>query len=106
SSAGITKVYQSTQFVGTSAADDAVTDLDPGYPAVVIYRVAGAEPVATVQPAAGALRVYGGPESLLTLADEGLLGSRPVLLNSDSAGLPAPAPLVTHSPPPRAPHFR
>ena len=97
SSPGITKVFQSGQFVGTSTADDAVTDLDPGYPAVIIYRVAGAEPVATVQPAAGTLRVYGGPESLLTLADEGLLGSRPVLLNSDSARLPAASSVVTDS---------
>jgi arabinofuranan 3-O-arabinosyltransferase len=97
SSPGITRVFQSAQFVGTFAPDDAVNDLDPGYPAVVIYRVAGAEPVATVQPAAGTLRVYGGPESLLTLADEGLLGSRPVLLNSDSAGLPAASSVVTDS---------
>jgi arabinofuranan 3-O-arabinosyltransferase len=97
SSPGITRVFQSAQFVGTPASDDAVNDLDPGYPAVVIYRVARAEPVATVQPAAGTLRVYGGPESLLTLADEGLLGSRPVLLNSDSAGLPAAGSVVTDS---------
>ena len=59
--------------------------------------MAGAAPVATVQPAAGTLRVYGGPESLLTLADEGLLGGRPVLLNSDGAGLPAAASVVTDS---------
>jgi len=97
SSPGITRVFRSAQFVGTLAPDDAVNDLDPGYPAVVIYRVAGAEPVATVQPAAGTLRVYGGPESLLTLADEGLLGTRPVLLNSDSAGLPAASSVVTDS---------
>jgi arabinofuranan 3-O-arabinosyltransferase len=96
-SPGITRVFQSAQFAGTAGPDDAVNNLDPGYPAVVIYRVAGAEPVATVQPAAGTLRVYGGPESLLTLADEGLLSSRPVLLNSDAAGLPAAGSLVTDS---------
>ena len=60
SSPGITKVFQSGQFVGTLAPDDAVTNVDPAYPAVVMYRVAGAAPVATVQPAAGTLRVYGG----------------------------------------------
>jgi arabinofuranan 3-O-arabinosyltransferase len=97
SSPGITRVFQSAQFAATPAPDDAVNDLDPGYPAVVIYRVAGAEPVATVQPAAGTLRVYGGPESLLTLSDAGLLGGRPVLLNSDSAGLPAASSVVTDS---------
>jgi arabinofuranan 3-O-arabinosyltransferase len=90
-------VFQSAEFVGTPAPDDAVNDLNPDYPAVVIYRVAGAEPVATVQPAAGTLRVYGGPEALLTLADEGLLGTRPVLLNSDSAGLPVAGSVVTDS---------
>jgi arabinofuranan 3-O-arabinosyltransferase len=96
-SPGITRVYQSAPFIGTPAADDSVTDLDPAFPAVVIYRVAGAAPVATVQPAAGTLRMYGGPESLLTLADEGLLGSRPVLLNADAAGLPAAGSVVTDS---------
>lgn len=52
-SPGVTKVYQSAALVGAPGADDAVTNLDPSYPSVVIYRVAGAEPVATVQPAAG-----------------------------------------------------
>jgi arabinofuranan 3-O-arabinosyltransferase len=97
SSPGITRVFQSVPSAGTPAADDAVNDMDPAYPAVIIYRVNGAEPVATVQPATGTLRVYGGPESLLTLADEGLLGSRPVLLNSDSADLPAASSVLTDS---------
>lgn len=97
SSPGITRVASFGQPVGTPALNDAVTDLDPPYPAVVIYRVAGTAPVAAVQPAAGALRVYGAPETLVTLADEGLLGSRPVLLNSDGAGLPAAASVVTDS---------
>ena len=96
-SPGLTRVFQSRQLVGTAAPNDAVTDLDPPYPAVVIYRVAGAAPVASVQPAAGTLRVFGAPESLLTLADEGLLAGLPVLLNSDAAGLPAAASVVTDS---------
>ena len=96
-SPGMTKVFQSRSLVGTAAPNDAVTDLDPPYPAVVIYRVAGAAPVVSVQPAASALRVFGAPESLLTLADEDLLAGRPVLLNSDGAGLPAAASVVTDS---------
>ena len=96
-SPGVTKVFQSRQLVGTAGPNDAVTDLDPPYPAVVIYRVAGAAPVVSVQPAAATLRVAGAPESLLTLADEGLLAGRPVLLNSDGAGLPAAASVVTDS---------
>jgi len=96
-SPGIAKVAQFGQAVGVAAPDDAATNFDRPYPPVEIYQVAGAEPVATVQPAAGTLRVYGAPEALLTLADAGLLGERPVLLNSDSPGLPAAASVVTDS---------
>jgi arabinofuranan 3-O-arabinosyltransferase len=95
SSPGISKVAEFGRPVGTAVPDDAATNFDAPYPPVEIYRVASATPVATVQPAAGTLRVYGGPEALLTLADEGLLGGRPVLLNSDSAGLPTAASVVT-----------
>jgi arabinofuranan 3-O-arabinosyltransferase len=96
-SAGIRRVAQFGPPAGTPGPDDAATDFDPPVPPVVIYRVAGAAPVAAVQPASATLRVYGGPEALLTLADEGLLGGRPVLLNSDAAGLPAAASVVTDS---------
>ena len=94
-SPGLTKVAQFGPAVGTTPAGDAAADFDPPYPAVRIYRVAGAQPVASVQPAAGTLRVYGGPEALLTLAGQGLLGRRAVLLNADSPGLPAAAAVVT-----------
>jgi arabinofuranan 3-O-arabinosyltransferase len=94
-SPGLTKVAQFGPAVGTTLAGDAAADFDPPYPAVQIYQVAGAQPVASVQPAAGTLRVYGGPEALLTLAGEGLLGRRAVLLNADSPGQPAAAAVVT-----------
>jgi arabinofuranan 3-O-arabinosyltransferase len=96
-SPGISKVAQFGTLVGSFLPDDAATNFDAPYPPVEIYQVSGAAQAATVQPAAGTLRVYGGPEALLTLADEGLLGSRPVLLNSDSPGLPATAAVVTDS---------
>jgi arabinofuranan 3-O-arabinosyltransferase len=97
-SPGIVKVAQfGTLPVGSFFPDDAATNFDTPYPPVEIYRVPGAAWAATVQPAAGTLRVAGGPEALLTLADEGLLGRRPVLLNSDSPGLPAAAWMVTDS---------
>ncbi len=83
--------------VGSFTPDDAVSNFDSPYPPVQIYQVARPEPVATVQPAAGALRVYGAPESLLTLAGTGLLGSRPVLLNRDDPGQPAAASVLTDS---------
>jgi arabinofuranan 3-O-arabinosyltransferase len=89
-SPGISKVAQfGTLPVGSFVPDDAATNFDAPYLPVEIYRVSGAAPAVTVQPAAGTMRVFGGPEALLTLADEGLLGGRPVLLNSDSPGLPA-----------------
>lgn len=96
-SPGMTKVAQFGPFVGDFAPDDAVTKFFAPYPAVEIFQVAGALPEATVSPAAGALRVYGGPESLLTLADRGLLGPRPVLLNGDGAGQPVAGSVVTDS---------
>lgn len=95
-SPGMQEVAAFGPLVGSAVPDDA-SNLDPPYPAVEIYQVAGAEPVATVQPAAGTLRVYGGPESLLTLANEDVLGSRPVLLNNDGAGLPAAGSALTDS---------
>ena len=96
-SPGMTKVAQFGQFVGNFTPDDAVTNFSAPYPPVEIFKVAGALPEATVSPAAGALRVYGGPESLLTLADEGLLGPRPVLLNGDGPGQPVAGSVVTDS---------
>ncbi len=96
SSPGMTEVATFGPLTGSAAPDDA-TNLDPPYPAVEIYQVAGAEPVAAVQPATGTLRVYGAPESMLTLADEGLLDGRPVLLDGDGAGLPAAGSVLTDS---------
>ena len=94
-SPGITRVAQFGGPVGTTPVGDAAADFDPPYPPVQIYQVAGAQPVASVQPAVGTLRVYGGPEALLTLAGEGLLGHRAVLLNSDSPQVPAATSVVT-----------
>jgi arabinofuranan 3-O-arabinosyltransferase len=96
-SPGITVAAQFGAPVGSASPDDAASTFDAPYPPVEIYHVPGAAPVATVVPASAALRVFGAPEAVLTLADEGLLGARPVLLNSDSPGLPAAASVVTDS---------
>jgi len=96
-SPGITPVAQFGPLVSGVAPDDAATDFDAPYPAVQVYQVAGAQPAAVVQPAADTLRVYGAPESLITLADEGLLGNRPVLVNDDGAGEPVSGSVVTDS---------
>jgi arabinofuranan 3-O-arabinosyltransferase len=97
SSPGITRMVQFGQVTGSPGPDDAATDFDPPSAAVDIYQVAGASPVVTTAPAATALRVYGGPEALLTLAAEGLPAGRPVLLNADPGGVPAAAAVVTDS---------
>ena len=97
-SAGLVKVAQFGARPATKrSADDADQNFDAPYPPVEIYRVDGARAAATVVPAAGTIRVYGGPESLLTLADQGVLRGRPVLLNSDSPGLPVGQDIITDS---------
>ncbi len=98
SSPGLVKVAQFGTFpVGSSTPNDAISSFDTPYPPVEIFRVDGAQPVASVVPAASTVRVYGGPESLLTLANQGLLNGEPVLLNSDSRSLPVSRYLITDS---------
>ena len=97
-SPGITKVAQFGRCRwAASRRTTRSTNFDSPYPPVQIYQVAGAAPVATVQPAAARCASTAAPEALLTLADEGLLGGRPVLLNADDPGLPAAASVVTDS---------
>jgi arabinofuranan 3-O-arabinosyltransferase len=97
-SPGIVKV---AQFGSAGAlrprANNAVTGVDPPYPPVQIYQVEGAQPAVTVQPTAGTLRVFGAPEALLWMADQGLLAGRPVLLNTDGAQVRTRATVVTDS---------
>ncbi|MFD0537695.1 alpha-(1-_3)-arabinofuranosyltransferase family protein [Actinomadura luteofluorescens] len=82
--------------VGTDA-DDAVTAVDQKYPALEVYEVDGAAGVANLADAENPVRVYGGPESLLPMADGGTLPSGPVLLDDDAGDLKG-APVVTDSP--------
>jgi arabinofuranan 3-O-arabinosyltransferase len=96
-SPGITLAAQFGPTVGGGGPDDAVSDFDTRYPAVQVYQVADAQSAAVVQPAAGTLRVYGAPESLVALASAGLLGDRPVLINDDGAGEPVAGSIVTDS---------
>jgi arabinofuranan 3-O-arabinosyltransferase len=74
-------------------ADDG---LDVPQPQIEIWQVETPTWLAEVQRAPDTLRVAGGPESLLTLAEAGQLGSRPVVLNGDpeAASLQS-APLVS-----------
>ena len=61
-------------------ADDG---LDVALPAIEIWDVQNKARLADVYPASSALRVRGGPESLLTLADSGRLGGRATVLTGD-----------------------
>jgi arabinofuranan 3-O-arabinosyltransferase len=96
-SPGIVKVAQFGSPVGSRRSGSAISGFDPPYPPVEIYRVESAYPVATVQPAADAIRVFGAPESVLALADDGLLTSQPVLLNTDGPAVRARYTVVTDS---------
>ena len=96
-SPGITLAAQFGPVTGGGTPGDAVAGFDAPYAAVQVYQVAGAQAAAVVQSASGTLRVYGAPESVITLADEGLLGSRPVLLNGDAPDQPVTGSVVTDS---------
>ncbi len=76
---------------------DAVTDFDQRYPPLEVYEVEGAAGVATLTGAADPVRVYGGPESLLAMADDGALPDGPVLLDDDAPDLGG-TPVVADSP--------
>jgi arabinofuranan 3-O-arabinosyltransferase len=97
-SPGLYKIAQFGQFpVGTNQPNDAVSSFDSPFPPVEIFQVYGTQPIASVVPAASTIRVYGGPESLLTMGDLGILKGRPVLVNNDSPGITASQYLVTNS---------
>jgi len=97
-SPGIVEVAQfGSPPTGQPRAGNAISSFGAPYPPVVIYRVQAADPVATVQPAADAVRVFGAPESVLTLADDKVLTGQPVLLNNDDPAARARQVIVTDS---------
>ena len=76
---------------------DAVSAFDQPYPALEVYEVESAAAVANLADATDPVRVYGGPESLLAMADDGALPEDPVLLDDDATDLQG-SPVVTDSP--------
>ena len=71
-------------------------DLQLPYPAVEVFAVAGGAAPVDLLPAAGALRVSGGPEALLGLAEAGLLPGRVTTLAGDPGfDAPGQVPVVT-----------
>jgi arabinofuranan 3-O-arabinosyltransferase len=84
SSPGISRVASFGDVpVGTTLPDDAVNTIDQPYPPVEVFQVAGADSVVSMTGVDQALRLYGSPEAMLTMADNGLLSGRPVLLDDD-----------------------
>jgi arabinofuranan 3-O-arabinosyltransferase len=70
--------------VGSLEVHSAAQWYDQPYRALEVYAVEGAAPAVGTVPAADALRVTGGPEALLGMAEHGLLDDdRPVLLGDD-----------------------
>ncbi|MCG5216241.1 alpha-(1-_3)-arabinofuranosyltransferase domain-containing protein [Streptosporangium soli] len=82
-SPGLTRVRGFGPRVGFEETTTAAGWFDQPYSALEIYEVSGARPIAgtvTGEP----LRVSGGPEALLTMAEEGVLtDDRPVFLGAD-----------------------
>ncbi len=94
-SAGLRKAASFGAPIGDPGGD-AITGFDQPYAPVEVYEVADADDVVSLTPASRALRVYGGPETLLTLADEGLLRGRDVVLDGDDPQVAA-TPVVSDS---------
>ncbi|MCU1624278.1 MAG: hypothetical protein JWL79_3123 [Frankiales bacterium] len=74
-------------------ADDA--GLSVPYPAVEIYAVQGSHGLVDTYDAASALRVSGGPESVLQLSDRQLLAGRATVLAGDDGALRGLARAIT-----------
>jgi arabinofuranan 3-O-arabinosyltransferase len=96
-SPGLRRVASFGQPVGGAAVDDAVSALDQPVAPLEVYEVSGADDVVALADATDPPRVYGGPESLLAMADGGVLPDRPVLLDDDASDLRGPA-AVSDSP--------
>jgi len=94
-SPGLRKVAEFGERVGQENPD-AIGSLDQRYPALEIYEVDNADDVVSLTDTADAMRLYGAPEGMLTLADNYVLHGRPVLLNDDGAELGG-TPVVTDS---------
>jgi len=87
-SPGLTRVVAFGPSSGGGARGRVVTDraLDVPYRPVEVYEVGPAQPVVSVLPQAGTQLLSGGPESLLQLADRGLLGPATVLAGDGHPG--------------------
>ncbi|MFC3994961.1 alpha-(1-_3)-arabinofuranosyltransferase [Nocardiopsis sediminis] len=83
-SPGVTLRASFGPHVGSLDVQRAADWYDQPYRALEVYEVEGAAPTVGTVPAEGALRVTGGPEALLGLAEQGMLDDdRPVVIGDD-----------------------
>ncbi|MFE3459831.1 alpha-(1-_3)-arabinofuranosyltransferase [Nocardiopsis aegyptia] len=83
-SPGITEAAEFGPVIGSLDHQSASQWFDQPYRALTVYEVADAAPTVGTVPADETVRVTGGPESLLHLAEQGLItDDRPVLLGDD-----------------------
>ncbi|WP_131102037.1 alpha-(1-_3)-arabinofuranosyltransferase [Streptomonospora litoralis] len=97
-SPGITRAVSFGPTVGSEELQQAADWYDQPYRALDVYTVQGAAPRVGTVPAEGAVRVTGGPEALLDLAEQGMLpGDRPVFIGDDpgAARIPPEDTVVT-----------
>ncbi len=91
-SPGLVRVSGYGPAVGFSESATGAGWLDQPYTALEIYEVTGARPPVGTVSARSPLRVSGGPEALLTMAEEGVLDDdRPVILGDDPGAETVPA---------------
>lgn len=83
-SPGITEAESFGPTLGSLDHQSASQWFDQPYPALTIYEVEDAAPTVGTVPADETVRITGGPESLLHLAEQGVItDDRPVLLGDD-----------------------
>jgi len=91
-SPGLSRVRGFGPTVGFEDSQTGASWLDQPYASLEIYEVTGARPVVGTVEAQRPLRVSGGPEALLTMAEEGILeDDRPVILGDDPGADAIPA---------------
>ncbi|WP_017571975.1 alpha-(1-_3)-arabinofuranosyltransferase [Nocardiopsis halotolerans] len=97
-SPGVTLAAEFGPVIGSLEHQSASQWFDQPYQALSVYEVEDAAPTVGTVPADEAIRVTGGPESVLHLAEQGLVnGDRPILLGDDpgAEGIAAEDTVVT-----------
>ncbi|PWV50097.1 alpha-(1-_3)-arabinofuranosyltransferase [Nocardiopsis sp. L17-MgMaSL7] len=83
-SPGVTEAAEFGPVIGSVDHSSASQWFDQPYPSLTIYEVEEAAPTVGTVPSGDALRVTGGPESVLHLAEQGMVNDdRPILLGDD-----------------------